>query len=232
MSHGSLESSADTNPVEQGPYATDSAKVDPTDDRSSTGTRQVPAWLHLSKTAILFNIFLFFCLFPPTFSFVSLADSLPLHFPLQFTPPFLHYLFFLLLLIPFGHSWSPPGFCGCGFCSALSLTCPSLWPCLCCRCMQSAVGAAAWAPWPWWRTHTGGALSSEKPPSTQVNPLSLSACLTLVAFLCVILAALQCFYFPHLFSPVIVSGMHMFLSFLLPPLLLLSFTVSSLHPAH
>uniref|UniRef100_A0A668AMV6 DENN domain containing 4A n=1 Tax=Myripristis murdjan TaxID=586833 RepID=A0A668AMV6_9TELE len=38
VSHGSLDSSADTNPAEQGPYATDSIKVDPTDDRSSTGT--------------------------------------------------------------------------------------------------------------------------------------------------------------------------------------------------
>ncbi|XP_029935994.1 C-myc promoter-binding protein-like isoform X2 [Myripristis murdjan] len=36
VSHGSLDSSADTNPAEQGPYATDSIKVDPTDDRSST----------------------------------------------------------------------------------------------------------------------------------------------------------------------------------------------------
>lgn len=38
VSHGSLDSSADTNLAEQGPYATDSVKVDPTDDRSSTGT--------------------------------------------------------------------------------------------------------------------------------------------------------------------------------------------------
>ncbi|XP_030269957.1 C-myc promoter-binding protein-like isoform X2 [Sparus aurata] len=36
VSHGSLDSSADTNVAEQGPYATDSIKVDPTDDRSST----------------------------------------------------------------------------------------------------------------------------------------------------------------------------------------------------
>ncbi|XP_005751471.1 C-myc promoter-binding protein-like isoform X2 [Pundamilia nyererei] len=36
VSHGSLDSSADTNLVEQGPYAADSIKVDPTDDRSST----------------------------------------------------------------------------------------------------------------------------------------------------------------------------------------------------
>ncbi|XP_076590116.1 C-myc promoter-binding protein-like isoform X1 [Chaetodon auriga] len=36
VSHGSLDSSADTNLAEQGPYAADSVKVDPTDDRSST----------------------------------------------------------------------------------------------------------------------------------------------------------------------------------------------------
>eukprot|EP00063_Salmo_salar_P065394 XP_014040229.1 PREDICTED: uncharacterized protein LOC106593420 isoform X1 [Salmo salar] len=40
VSHGSLDSSADTNTAEQGPYAPDSIKVDPTDDRRSTGTPQ------------------------------------------------------------------------------------------------------------------------------------------------------------------------------------------------
>ncbi|XP_045075912.1 LOW QUALITY PROTEIN: C-myc promoter-binding protein [Coregonus clupeaformis] len=39
VSHGSLDSSADTNTAEQGPYATDSIKVDPTDDRRSTVSR-------------------------------------------------------------------------------------------------------------------------------------------------------------------------------------------------
>lgn len=38
VSHGSLDSSADTNAVEQGPFTADHVKVDPTDDRSSTGT--------------------------------------------------------------------------------------------------------------------------------------------------------------------------------------------------
>ena len=38
VSHGSLDSSADTNPAEPGPYAADPVKVDPTDDKSSTGT--------------------------------------------------------------------------------------------------------------------------------------------------------------------------------------------------
>ncbi|XP_028257524.1 C-myc promoter-binding protein-like isoform X2 [Parambassis ranga] len=39
VSHGSLDSSADTNLAEQGPYTSDSVKVDPTDDRSSTAGR-------------------------------------------------------------------------------------------------------------------------------------------------------------------------------------------------
>uniref|UniRef100_A0AAX7UA63 DENN domain containing 4A n=1 Tax=Astatotilapia calliptera TaxID=8154 RepID=A0AAX7UA63_ASTCA len=40
---GNCDRSADTNLVEQGPYAADSIKVDPTDDRSSTGTLQMVA---------------------------------------------------------------------------------------------------------------------------------------------------------------------------------------------
>lgn len=60
VSHCSLDSSADTNLAEQGPYATDSVKVDPTDDRSSTGTlNMAAAWLNLSQAAILFYIFFF-----------------------------------------------------------------------------------------------------------------------------------------------------------------------------
>lgn len=43
VSHGSLDSSADTNVAEQGPFASDPVKVDPTDDRSSTGTLNVAA---------------------------------------------------------------------------------------------------------------------------------------------------------------------------------------------
>lgn len=43
VSHGSLDSSADTNTVEQGPFAAEPVKVDPTDDRSSTGTPSVAA---------------------------------------------------------------------------------------------------------------------------------------------------------------------------------------------
>ncbi|KAM6942929.1 C-myc promoter-binding protein-like isoform 3-T3 [Xenentodon cancila] len=53
-SHGSLDSSADTNLTEQGPYTSDSIKVEPTDDRSSTvgrgggsvGARPVVAHSH------------------------------------------------------------------------------------------------------------------------------------------------------------------------------------------
>lgn len=40
-------------------------------------------------------------------------------------------------------------------------------PACVCPCMQPAVGALTWVP-----THTVGALSSEEPPSTQVNRLS------------------------------------------------------------
>lgn len=78
-----------------------------------------------------------------------------------------------------------PWFCGCGFCCALSLN-PALHsgPCLCCPCMQSAARAAAWAPGPRWPTHTGGALSSEKPPSTQVIlSVSLHVCLSVSSHL-------------------------------------------------
>ncbi|XP_047198671.1 C-myc promoter-binding protein-like isoform X5 [Hippoglossus stenolepis] len=52
VSHGSLESSADTNPAEQGPYATDSVKVDPTDDRSSTGDQSDLGYNSLSKEEV------------------------------------------------------------------------------------------------------------------------------------------------------------------------------------
>lgn len=53
VSHGSLDSSADNNLAEQqGPFA----KVDPTDDRSSTGTPDMAA-LSLSQAAVFFYIF-------------------------------------------------------------------------------------------------------------------------------------------------------------------------------
>ncbi|KAM4744779.1 C-myc promoter-binding protein-like isoform 3-T3 [Anableps anableps] len=54
VSHGSLDSSADPNPAEQSPFASDSVKLDPSDDRSSTvghggdiaGARPVAARSH------------------------------------------------------------------------------------------------------------------------------------------------------------------------------------------
>ncbi|KAL3993367.1 tripartite motif-containing protein 21 [Sarotherodon galilaeus] len=52
VSHGSLDSSADTNLVEQGPYAADSVKVDPTDDRSSTGDQSDLGYNSLSKEEV------------------------------------------------------------------------------------------------------------------------------------------------------------------------------------
>ncbi|XP_073320360.1 C-myc promoter-binding protein-like isoform X2 [Pagrus major] len=52
VSHGSLDSSADTNLAEQGPYATDSIKVDPTDDRSSTGDQSDLGYNSLSKEEV------------------------------------------------------------------------------------------------------------------------------------------------------------------------------------
>uniref|UniRef100_A0A8C9YYS6 DENN domain containing 4A n=1 Tax=Sander lucioperca TaxID=283035 RepID=A0A8C9YYS6_SANLU len=48
LSHGSLDSSADTNLAEQGPYA----KVDPTDDRSSTGDQSDLGYNSLSKEEV------------------------------------------------------------------------------------------------------------------------------------------------------------------------------------
>ncbi|XP_038556710.1 C-myc promoter-binding protein-like isoform X2 [Micropterus salmoides] len=52
VSHCSLDSSADTNLAEQGPYATDSVKVDPTDDRSSTGDQSDLGYNSLSKEEV------------------------------------------------------------------------------------------------------------------------------------------------------------------------------------
>ncbi|XP_041639713.1 C-myc promoter-binding protein-like isoform X2 [Cheilinus undulatus] len=52
VSHGSLDSSADTNLAEQGPFAADSAKVYPTDDRSSTGDQSDLGYNSLSKEEV------------------------------------------------------------------------------------------------------------------------------------------------------------------------------------
>lgn len=71
VSHGSLDSSADTNAtVEQGPFAANPAKVDPTDDRSSTGTPNMAAARPHRQ----------FCIF---FSSLSLTLVVPL---LHFSP--------------------------------------------------------------------------------------------------------------------------------------------------
>lgn len=182
VSHGSLDSSVDTNVAEQGPFVTDSVKVDPTDDRSSTGTLNMAATcLDLSKTAILFYIF-FFSL---TITLFILLFISPAHWPTSFSFPSSP----SLPLLPFFHfhpycpSVSLPGLETMVSALLSPKPCPSLWPYLCCPCVQPDVGAAAWVP-----THSGGPLSSEKPPSTQVNlSVSLPVCHSLVGFLCLLL---------------------------------------------
>ncbi|KAM9409839.1 C-myc promoter-binding protein-like [Pholidichthys leucotaenia] len=52
VSHGSLDSSVDTNLPEQGPFTTDPSKVDPTDDRSSTGDQSDLGYNSLSKEEV------------------------------------------------------------------------------------------------------------------------------------------------------------------------------------
>lgn len=125
VSHGSMDSSADTNPTEQSPYNTDSLKVDPTDDRSSTGTLLISApWNHLKKAAICFfsNIHHFpFCqwhFYPPSHLFF-LSIGL-------FLRPFTACLFFSasLFSIPCPSMSLLSMISGCAFCSALSLTLP------------------------------------------------------------------------------------------------------------
>ncbi|KAJ8417230.1 hypothetical protein AAFF_G00284570 [Aldrovandia affinis] len=49
VSHGSLDSSNDTNPAEQGPFGTDLIKVDSTDDRSSTASSGSDSWSSHSR---------------------------------------------------------------------------------------------------------------------------------------------------------------------------------------
>uniref|UniRef100_A0A7N9AM94 DENN domain containing 4A n=1 Tax=Mastacembelus armatus TaxID=205130 RepID=A0A7N9AM94_9TELE len=101
VSHGSLDSSADPNLTEQGPYATDSVRVDPTDDRSSTGTLNVAAaLLHLSRAAIFF-IFSFFLILLP-----RLAHSLTGLLLLLLLPSSVYFSTFLSSL---SSSMSPPG---------------------------------------------------------------------------------------------------------------------------
>ncbi|XP_005990168.1 C-myc promoter-binding protein isoform X3 [Latimeria chalumnae] len=52
VSHGSMDSSNDTNTVEQAPFSTDLIKVDSTDDRSSTGGQSDLGYNSLSKEEV------------------------------------------------------------------------------------------------------------------------------------------------------------------------------------
>ncbi|XP_047219179.1 C-myc promoter-binding protein-like isoform X4 [Girardinichthys multiradiatus] len=52
VSHGSLDSSAEPNLAEQSPFASDSVKVDPTDDISSTGDQSDLGYNSLSKEEV------------------------------------------------------------------------------------------------------------------------------------------------------------------------------------
>lgn len=122
VSHGSLDSSADTNVAEQGPFA--AIKVDPADDRSSTGTLgTAAAHLDLSRAAIFFFFSLSDTFFP--FSLCSSCTS-------SLLLPFFVFVFFR------------PSFRAC--CPFVCLTGvvsnPNL-SCLCGTCMQLPVGVAA-----------------------------------------------------------------------------------------
>uniref|UniRef100_A0A8C6NLC8 DENN domain containing 4A n=1 Tax=Nothobranchius furzeri TaxID=105023 RepID=A0A8C6NLC8_NOTFU len=52
VSHSSMDSSADTNVAEQGPFTSDPVKVDPTDDRSSTGDQSDLGYNSMSKEEV------------------------------------------------------------------------------------------------------------------------------------------------------------------------------------
>lgn len=191
MSHGSLDSSADTNTAEQGPYAPDSIKVDPTDDRRSTGTPQNGCRLGHLTTPFLSLTRPFFLLSHwfhtaslhrlPPLSLVlhGLPLPPPCSLPLPFSACSLH-PYILPYILPFFLS-SFMACCLRVFPPSLWLLCclltylptPSVPPCLClccvCPCMQSAAGTGAvWGRTPGRVTHTGGVLTST-PPATQVN---------------------------------------------------------------
>lgn len=93
--------------------------------------------------------------------------------------------------------------------------------------MQPAVGAAAWAPGPWWPTHTGGALSSEKPPSTQVNlSVSLPVYLSFVSFFSFILQFIFQNFIILLLQPFLHhTFLFLFFSGVLPPLHFLHYVI-------
>lgn len=162
VSHGSLDSSADTNAtVEQGPFAANPAKVDPTDDRSSTGTPNMAAARPHRQ----------FCIF---FSSLSLTLVVPLlHFSptvLLVPPPPSHLLtpprpvFPTLLSFPRSVHASLCSRCRGFLLRSVRHSARHSAPACVCPCMQPAVGAVKWVP-----THSVGALSSGEPPSTQVN---------------------------------------------------------------
>ncbi|CAB1338883.1 unnamed protein product, partial [Coregonus sp. 'balchen'] len=161
VSHGSLDSSADTNTAEQGPYATDSIKVDPTDDRRSTGTPQNGCRLRLTGAAIFITPFLSLTrLFSPPLSLLHLLPALSLLIappaPCSLPPPFSACSF-----LPYTLPVCLSSFTACCLnvfllhygCSAVPLpNCPlppslppSLPACRCCvcPCMQSAAGTGA-----------------------------------------------------------------------------------------
>lgn len=166
VSHGSLDSSADTNAtVEQGPFAANPAKVDPTDDRSSTGTPNMataPPHRH-------------FCIF---FSSLSLTLVIPL----------LHVSPTVLLVPPLPHTCSPsaayfsnstfiPAVRPCVSLLSLPWVSPPLRPSLCPRlCLSlhaasrggSKVGAHSLCGGSVLR---GATLHPGKPPSVLLTPL-------------------------------------------------------------
>lgn len=147
VSHGSMDSSADTNPTEQSPYNTDSLKVDPTDDRSSTGTLLISApWNHLKKAAICFFfkhtsfsllsmtflssfslVLLIHRPLPPSFHCLSFFFCLLIFYPLSIHVSLVHdfWLCFLLCFVPNPALNSGPA------CVAPACSQPWAWQCWC-----------------------------------------------------------------------------------------------------
>lgn len=199
VSHGSLDSSADTN---LGPFASDSAKVDPIDDKSSTGTLNTPAApLNLrqpscstscSSLSMTFYFFILHLSHSPTglFLIYPLPPKPPSPLLPVFLPPSLNPCFSPAVLC----TLTPP----------FTLALPVL-PLHAVGRGGGSVGARA----PVAHSHWGG---SELREATHHpgNPLCQSACLALW-FLCLISPDL--FYF---------SSSHFSLPSLRPPLLFLS----------
>uniref|UniRef100_A0A6Q2XF68 DENN domain containing 4A n=1 Tax=Esox lucius TaxID=8010 RepID=A0A6Q2XF68_ESOLU len=96
VSHGSLDSSADANTAEHGPFAPDTIIVDPTDDRHSTGTQ---SGIQSCITGLRLT--------PPSLSLMSFFPPPLSLLPLDFHPPppcLLLYLLPGLHLLPGRHS--------------------------------------------------------------------------------------------------------------------------------